>query len=291
MGKFQRGFIGVENLKKDNLFKDKLLEDITSGKKNAIFPAIRSGYVSFYYKGGGLFKYDNKFRTHYKYAFVPEDTNEFYVDELTVKEMKPVSSFVDGYNQIKERCDKYVTLEAECVSVMYQNNITSKSDVILLDTEIAFSKDTLDVDDDNDKNLNRIDILLFDKESKTLVFVEAKHFSNSELWSKEYTLPPVVNQVKNYEKVIKDNYEDILTEYTKYIEVCRDLFDLDENELPIPNNIHSKVGLLIFGFDKKQQEKIKEKLKLDGSLDDIKFYEKGDFKATDMSTLYKKITK
>lgn len=90
-----------------------------------LFFLLRNGYISFYYKGGGLLKYDGKFSTHYKYAFVPEDTSKNYVNEESVAKMKTVPTFLDGYNQIKERCKKYGTIEADGVSVLYQMNATN----------------------------------------------------------------------------------------------------------------------------------------------------------------------
>ena len=55
------------SLQEASLFKKKLLPDI---KKGEIFPAIRKGRLDFYHKGGKLFSYDSRFKTHIKFASV-----------------------------------------------------------------------------------------------------------------------------------------------------------------------------------------------------------------------------
>lgn len=291
MADFKRGFSKIDQLKKEPLFQKKLLPDITNGGIEAVFPALRDEYVSFYYKGGGLFKYDGKFSTHYKYAFVPENKEKIYVDETNVANMKPISSFSKGYGEIKDRCKQYGTTEAEGVSVLYQKNATVADKIILLDTEVAFSPENLDEDDSADKKQQRIDLLLFDKGSKTLLFVEAKHFSNKELWSQENTPPKVVDQIARYEKVIADQEKNIRDEYIKYVEQWRELFDLTKDQLPNPEHVHPKTGLLIFGYDLNQRAKIEQKLIKDGSLAETKYYINGGFNSVHIEKLYDAITK
>lgn len=67
MSEFTRNFNKIEELREERLFKEKLLPDI---KKGDVFPAIRNGYVSFYYKSGGIFEYrpQKKFTTHHNYV-------------------------------------------------------------------------------------------------------------------------------------------------------------------------------------------------------------------------------
>ena len=111
-----------------------------------------------------------------------------------------------------------------------------------MDIEVSFqSIDELDKHD-------RIDILLYNKSKRTLQFVEAKHFSNKEIWSEN--TPKVVSQVHRYELQIKHREQDILSECIEYVKVLNVIFGLT---LPEPIDIENKVTLLIFGFDNDQK--------------------------------------
>lgn len=95
---------------------------------------------------------------------------------------------------------------------------------------------------------DRIDILLFNKDSKILQFVEAKHFSNSEIWSR--TTPKVISQIKRYESQLLKRKNKILAEYIDYIKIINRIFGM---ELPDPVEVDNNVTLLIFGFDNDQK--------------------------------------
>ena len=141
--------------------------------------AVRDNREDFYYQGGKLFGYDyNGFKTHVKYAAVINSDKSDYLTEGQLKGYDLISDFEAGYKRIKENCKNYSGVEASGVACVYSSNsyLLSK-DIVVLDLEVSF-----DAIEDNHKQ-DRIDILLFDKISKTLQFVEAKHYSNSEIWS------------------------------------------------------------------------------------------------------------
>ena len=78
---FKRSFNDelIKRLLDSELYKRKILEDIKTG---VVFPAIRAERVDFYHKGGKLFTYDGKFKTHIKFASVYRlDEEKNYVTE------------------------------------------------------------------------------------------------------------------------------------------------------------------------------------------------------------------
>jgi hypothetical protein len=285
MAEFKRGLEeygleGYDKIKDEPLFsgKDKLKVDIDS---NVVFFAIRGGYASFYLKGCSLFKYDkNGFSTHYKYAFIPRGEPKNYINEDYLDNcMKIETSFFEGYNEIKKRAELYAELEAEGVSALYKFAPTTSNmgeRYFLVDIEIAFDA-TKDVENERDKKAktDRIDILLYDNKVRKLLFCEAKHYSNGELWAKEGKLPKVIKQLNKYNDQITDNKTRIIKEYTKSFEEYN---KVTGSGLKPPESVHDKCGLLIFGFDELQKNRINELLIKDGSLGKHKYKIIGDIK-------------
>ena len=285
----------INQIKDDELFKEKLLDDIKTGE---IFTAIRQNEIDFYHYNSLLFKYDGEFKTHPKYAFVPSDYGKEYVNNG--KKVGEVVDFYEGYINIKERAKLYSSVESIGVhNICKKGNIVSNSNYIVLDIEVAFEKEknsnlegTLEqienLNNNNFKKQNRIDILLYGIKERELVFVEAKHFTNKEIWSNEK--PKVVDQVNRYNDIIKNKKTEILNSYSKYIENLNELFaGLLPICLPKPEKIYEKCGLVIFGFDQNQKdgrlEITKEKIEREG----IGLYIKGNEKDISIQTLYNKI--
>lgn len=266
----------IAKLQNEKLYTDKLLPDIREG---AVLPAVRQDKISFYYKGGRLFTYNKSgFETHIKYCVIPE-SNSDYIKEPDLKGITIATSFYDQYKEIKTRCELYSGGEANAVSALYKGSCLSDSRVIFLDTEIALYTNS-------DKD--RIDILLYDKESRKLCFCEAKLFSNPELWAHENQKPEVCTQVARYDDKIDTHYYDILAQYTNYTSILNKLFGTD---LPAPTSLHKKTGLLITRFDDSQKEKINRLLINDGSLDGISSYRTGKLEGKQICTLFNRITK
>ena len=307
MSSFKRGLgtILLEKLKDEKLFKDKLLKDILLAKNTAkekkVFFAIRGGYCSFYVDGCSLFTYkDSTFSTHYKYCFVPHEAKEDYIteDDLKSGNWETEKSFINGYEKIKERAMLFANIEAKGVSALYRFAPTASNtsnQYFLVDTEVVFSsKDEVDSESSNKKSLNKIDILLYDNKNRKLLFCEAKDFSNSELWAKKNSKPKVVRQLERYNKQINQNETAILKEYTKAFKEYNELIGSSLNE---PKSIHPRCGLLVFGFDSHQKEKINTLLKEDESLEDHKPHYVGDIRGNagaknskTAETIFKKLT-
>ena len=299
MATFQRNLSieMMQALQADPLFQNRLLPDILQ-EDHKVFPAIRSNEISFYYKGRNLFKYNGKFSTHRKFGVVPEGAKTGYIFQDDLRSFTIKSSFYDAYEDIKSQCALYREKESNGVSALYAYSGADRcqhNPVVLLDIEVSLSGDDSDEEtlENAEHTVDRIDILLFDTASRQLCFCEAKHFSNGELWSQSGTKPAVCKQIASYHDTIAKNYDTILSQYQNYVRCFNQLF---QAELPLPEEIFPKAGLLIFGFDKNQLNKIKALLENDGSLDGIHYYTVGTLTAKSSSTpqietLYQKLTK
>ena len=236
----------LEKLIEDELISSRLWSNEIEQdcKKQNVFLAIRDNRIDLYHKGGKLFTYDrNGFKTHLKYASVISSNGKDYLTEAELLDYKLASDFESNYQRIKENCSNYTGIEALGVSEIYhKHSYLSDINVVVLDVEISFES----LNEENTQD--RIDILLFNKESKTLQFVEAKHFSNSEIWSR--TTPKVISQIKRYESQLLKRKKEILTEYIDYIKIINRIFGM---ALPDPLEVDNNVILLIFGFDNDQK--------------------------------------
>ncbi len=254
---FERKFDFIEKLNKEELFSKLLLSDIKNGK---VFPAVRRNEIHFYYQGGRLFKYDgNDFFTHIKYAF---NSDKDYTDikESELKTLKPVDNFVGGYEKIKACCKVYSAKSEACnVAKLFKNYsyVISNENKVLLDIEAAMESES------DEKNIDRFDLVLFDKEKATLQIAEAKLYCNNEIRAQKGSVPSVVEQLKSYEKNIAKHEKEIITAYKYYVKIVNKLFTVNERftlNLPEPEKINNTVNLLIFDFDDKQKEKLKKEV-------------------------------
>lgn len=240
----------IDELTKNDLWNEKLKIDC---QNQQVFMAIRNNTIGFYHKGGRIFNFDrNGFKTHIKYASVIDNSEKNYLTEKELSSNILITDFKKNYCRIKENCSLYSGIEAQGVSDIYHTySYFSNENIVVLDAEISFEA----LDKTTGKKQDRIDFLLFDKKSLTLKFVEAKHYSNKEIWSN--TRPKVIGQIIKYEDQIKNNIKDIIPAYKKYIEAINSIFNLS---LPFPVKVEKEVALLIFGFDKDQKKGRLQKL-------------------------------
>lgn len=268
----------IENIKKEPLFTECLLPDIQIGRgRPCVFPAIRNGRIDFYHAGGKLFSYREGagFSTHVKYATVLTGITGDYVTELKLKQAQLIQDFRSGYKSIKANCARYAGIEAAGVAGLCARSwfTHADADVVALDLEVSFSRDSAWGDQQGtalptgkDPHVDRPDILLHDRRSRTLRFYEAKHYSNSELWAVPGAKPQVVDQLVRYNRILgnAEAQRSILDAYGSYIRSANELFELD---MPTPEVIEPDAVLYVFGYDAKQAKKIKELLIDDGSLE------------------------
>lgn len=275
------------SLLSSDLYRNRLSADI---KEGSVFAAFRNGTIDFYHKGGKLFEYKDRFRTHVKYASVLHGHDRDYIQEADLKRnVRLISDFDEGYHRIKENCANYSGVEASGISEIYSRSgyASSKDDVVVLDIEVSLQ--TIEAQESDQRSdtrkQDRIDLLLYKRSSRTLCFFEVKHFSNKELWSRASTTPPVVDQLKRYNAQIAARGQEIVSAYKTYIGVARDLFGLTPDDLPDPEALEKEAVLLVFGFDNDQKNRLNKLLIGDGSLDGFSYRCMGNPKtATDLWT-------
>jgi hypothetical protein len=270
----------IGKLTQEHLYSKYLLPDIEAGN---VFPAIRKDKITFYYKGGALFSYDGDgFKTNIKFASVFKIAgarDETYINEQDLREIEKINSFIEGYDRIKENCALYSGIEAIGVSeVCKKYSYFEDNNITVLDVETSFESLT-------GRNQDRIDLLLLNKTDKTLRFYEAKHYSNSEIWSREGSRPRVVSQIDRYKNQVKERESEIVSVYNGYIKIINTFFKLT---LGIIDKIDPNVYLLIFGFDGDQlRGRFDDLIKKDKSLDGIYVYPIGSVSSLKNENLWK----
>lgn len=261
----------LDSLQNSDLYK-KLLKD-----DKDIFMAFRKSEIDFYYKGSRIYKYTSKgFSSHKKYSLNTVYKNDILLDDLSKNKIEIIKDILENHEYIKKNGKEKSKKEDKGISNLYSQDYFSQNEIFLLDIEIALY--------DNESK-DRIDLLLYDNKNCVLKFIEAKDYSNKELWSKEKEIPDVVKQINRYNKRLNDKniYDKILNEYTKYIEILRNQFNLEIN---IPKKIEKEVSLYMFGFDNEQKNRINRLLIKNNSLGSIPYYFYGDSSSVKIENLF-----
>jgi hypothetical protein len=276
----------------DGLYR-KLVEDPLFTRLSSdpeVFSAVRDNRVDFYHAGGKLFTFDGSFKTHIKYASVYDAGGRNYIRESELGSLRSIATFNDDqtYSRMKENCRLYAGIEAAGVSEIYRrHSYRRKGDVVVLDIEIAFgTKDDTEETEPTGprrKAHERIDLLLFHTRQKALRFVEAKHFSNQELWARPGRDPCVVAQLGGYERELRKRQREILEQYGKYVSVMNKFFHAG---LPPPVRVDGHVPLLVFGFGSDDKAGRLGRLGLRGT----KQYAKGSASQVSAEVLWRKTT-
>lgn len=221
MRKFKRGFenFSLEKFIKEEVYK--LLEDDI--EKGRIFPTLRAGEIHFYYDGGCIFSYKNRFSYNLDYhKYMGEkyvsSRNNYLIDrpsELTLEQF---------YNDLKLGvCKKHKSKEGkpterQFLSQLYKSTYKMKSkDTIVLDIEMRF----------NESDKKKCDLVLYNNIQQKLMLVEAKMVDNKEIKSK-YGTPDVIDQVRNYTSWLSKE-EIIKEQYSKHIQFINTVFNTDIN--------------------------------------------------------------
>ena len=248
MGDFKRG-LGpqlLSSLTDESLFCNELMDDIKGGN---VFFGNRYRCASFYYKGRSLFKYEkNAFSANHKFAVIAKNLPDDYITESDLSSINVGLSFKDNYTEIKNRANQYKDPEADGVSALYKSAVKSgsnKDDIYLLDIEISLAKPEKE-EGKKRRGTDRIDLLLYNNTDCRLMFCEAKHYTNDELWVEKPEEPPVVKQISRYHDQIKSRYDSLLDQYSKVIDEYNELLDVKLNR---PKKICKKCGLYVFGYD------------------------------------------
>lgn len=247
----------LDRLMREPLYINYLRPDIApaSGvrvaRNQSVFLAIRNRRIDFYHRGGKLFSFDNAgFETNLKYAAtIIHHNKKTTVRESELRDVRCITDFSSGYASIKSLCALYAHEEARGVSELYSRfpYTAHGQPVVVLDIEASFDSR---LRDDSDNTQDRIDLILLNTRSKELLFVEAKRQENPEIHASDANVPPVVSQIGRYRDQIEVQKKPILESYGRVVEATNALLGLD---LPRPESIVPEVPLLVFGYDRAQE--------------------------------------
>lgn len=275
----------INDLKKEALFKNCLLPDIRTGE---VFPALRDGYIDFYHGGGRLFTYNSKFETHIKYAAVADCKKKSpYISESELAQCLLPKDFSSAYGRIKENCKNYSGIEALGVASLYSKfsyaSRSLKGDIAVLDIEVGFTPDQSKDENADTKKAHKIDILLYNKKTKCLLFVEAKHFSNPEIWGSN---PKVVDQIARYKDSINKHATEIADAYAEYLRIMDNLLEAGGSIKNSIGSIAENVCLYVFGFDIYQHKHAIPVIKKVLDQHEVCSYTKGGEKSIEIKSLW-----
>lgn len=267
---FQRGIKQVRFLDKlkslytePNSFWQKMVDD------DELFIGIRDEYLNVYFKGQSLCKLSYcsktntiKGETHQKYLGGKDKGYYVSNDGLFIKSKSDIKSLAN-IESLKERILPYSGLEKQS-----SYNDILKDELSIIDVEITFvrhkTEQEIEANKESKTKYKTMSIDYLAIEDSTLVFYEAKHFSNSEIRST--TSPKVFEQIKKYENALEDHKNEILNTYQRVLENLSQL------------NINTKIAeteglkldtnprLIVYGVDKNERDDkhlniLKEKFK------------------------------
>lgn len=232
--------------------------------------AVRDEYLNVYWQGQSLFKVSYRggkvhAETHPKYLLdpslgtpVPFDGVRFTLPQSPmVHEFKPKTTLRD----MKRAAALYAGEEKKGVHTIVRKHPT------VLDVEISLRR--LDPEEDQSP-LPRIDIAAVEHRGNDiyLVFWEAKLFWNKDLRAKKSKQPPVIEQVKDYQDILRCHCSSVLESYRQ---VAKNLVAITEMRphgsalddvirriAATPERLKMadppEVGLLVFDFDADQRD-------------------------------------
>jgi len=123
--------------------------------------------------------------------------------------------------------------------------IQKDADCMVLDIERSFV--ALDSPDECD----RVDLVLFRKSTKQLMFVAARCFDDQEPWPRAGSQPTVIQKVARCKAQIAAASREIVSSCADYVRIVNELLG---TSLPIPESISPQVRLLVFGFSENDGE-------------------------------------
>ena len=196
-----------------------------------------------------------------------------------------VLKFTEAYEQIKQNILLHRKTEGRGVFNLCRTlspfRETPESRIVVLDIELSL--EALDREGKQD----RIDLVLFHKETKELRFIEAKTWANPEL--RGGVDAPVVAQVARYRAQAEERNGDILTNYCQYSKVVNRCFG---DVLPLPKAVDQVVDLLIFDYETRDEGAVRKLCQFfDEGLDEqLRFFchRKGSTEDTGQNTLTRK---
>ncbi len=194
----------AEKLNGDNLYKQ-LKEDVLRG---VVFPAVRVNELHFYYKGGCLYKFTGgSFKRDKNYERYGKDTEGLSDYERAKNQVEHRYANPDGEAMERQLLDK---LYCHTFDLNYKGN------AVVLDIEV-------DLNGTVGRGM-KCDMVLLNRYTDELMFVEGKVFSDSRVNVAISYTPEVIAQVNTYTAAIAEQRQNILEQYASYIGIINGLF-------------------------------------------------------------------
>ena len=183
----------------------KLRVDVLKGD---VFPAVRQNELHFYYKGGCLFKFANgAFRRDKNFEKFGVGLEELPPYERAKKENERKFTRVSGKIMERQLLD---ALNRHTFDFGYEGS------VVVLDIEVDLNGTV--------GRGKKCDMVLMNRLTDELMFVEGKVFSDSRVLVSIPFTPEVIAQVNTYTAAIEEQRQNILEHYARHIEVINELF-------------------------------------------------------------------
>lgn len=229
----------------ENSWWHKIIED------NEVFIRIRKNELRVMVHGGLLLLVTIKAgkivcKINEEFLFLKSDKDPYVVLEenarTTIKYVKGLEEFVRYYLKIKRRMRLLIGKERQ-VSHALSLNVKQ-----MVDREVGL------VDEPENKKVKFVDLAAV-SESGKIVFYEVKLFDNKEIRSLK--TPSVVDQIQEYERLIKKDRDKIIEAYNDQFQTISQLKgSFFEKRLPAPkvSSVYPRVRLIITDFDDAQRE-------------------------------------
>jgi hypothetical protein len=183
----------------------KLKNDTYAG---LVFPAVRKGEVHFYYKGGCLYKFNGiSFARDKAYGAYSDRTDG--LDEYAKAKRQNENKFTNTGGSAKERqlLDRLNS---------HTFNRERKTKTVVLDMEIRLNGTV----GENKK----CDMVLLNTETRQIMFVEGKVFSDNRVNRTVGNRPEVIEQVNIYTAGLAEQAQAIELQYAEHISIINALF-------------------------------------------------------------------
>lgn len=215
-----------------------------------VFILLRENELHALVHGGLLLKitYRNEkivCKTHEEYLSLRSEADPYVTisesGTAQPKRVEGLAEFARHYGKIKRRIKLFVSNERQhchTMSLNIKEIVETEGGLVLEKSEAA------------DRNKAQFVDLQAVLDDGKMVFVEVKLLDNSEIRSRK--IPPVVNQLRKYEDIIKKHKQQIINAYAEQYETYSQLKGSFFNKkLPCPSNIRifPTVRLIITDFD------------------------------------------
>jgi hypothetical protein len=189
-------------------------------------------------------------KIHEDFLSLRSDKNPYVILEDTtsgtMQRVEGLNGFAIHYQKIKRRINIFTGKERQAIQYL-ANNIPH-----VIDIEIGFEGELKQ--DAKKKSVPRIDMAAVTG-SGTLVFFEAKLFSNNEIRSKK--TPRVVGQLQKYRKLLSEKREEIISAYQEQLDIYDKLNGIffENRSRKIDNlSLYPHARLIVTDFDASQRD-------------------------------------